>query len=795
MARRVTGNLPAEVTSFIGRRDELATARRLLGATRVLTLLGPGGVGKTRLSRQVGAAVARSFPDGVWLVELADVRDPELVTLAVAEALRLRDDTTAPLLRLTEFLAERRLLLILDNCEHLIAATAELVERLVASTARLRVLATSREVLAVPGEQVMPVPPLSAATPDSDALRLLTERATAANPHFDPAADPATLTAICRRVDGIPLALELTALRFRVLTPDQILARLDDIMGLLRAGPRTAPERQQTIEGAIRWSYELCSASEQRLWQQLSVFAGGFDLEAAEAVCAIDGPMLDTLAGLVDKSVLTLRYEGRDARYAMLEPIRQFGHERLAEHGDETAVRARHRDHYRALALRGQRAYQGAEDVIWFGELSREHANLRAALRFSLTDAPSLALDTATALRPYWEHYRFLSEGYRWLTDALARCPEPTPERARGLSSAGSLAALLSDRAAAGRWMRESVALAAELGAEDILAETRLGTALIAFADDDPAGALAHAEQAVALARECGRPTVEMDSLAFGFICATVLADDRATDMARRFLAGTRRDGSHLLGGLALWAVGLDHWRRGEHDTAANYMADAIETLALFDRCVWLATAFEGMAWTDAARGDPERAARLMGAAETLQRSTVRLADAIIGAVGEKVRTGVREALGESRFRVAYDSGSALPLTAAIEYALGRDRGDAAELQATEQVRDRDSGTIEPATTPRRLGRSESGATEPTTMGHEPGGRSRSNPLDVLTPREKDVARLVAIGHSNKRIAAELVISVRTAEAHVEHIRTKLGFSSRTQLAGWARDHGLLDPG
>ncbi|MCM6773729.1 LuxR C-terminal-related transcriptional regulator [Nocardia sp. CDC159] len=757
MARRVSGNLPAEVTSFVGRRDELATARRLLTSTRVLSLLGPGGVGKTRLSRQVGELVARGFPDGVWLVELADVRDPELVTLAVADALQLGDDTTAPLPRLLEFLAAKRLLLIVDNCEHLIEAVATLVERIVASTDRVRVLTTSREVLGIPGEQVMPVPPLPAVEPDSDALRLLVERASAANPDF--ARTPAnhrTLTAICRRLDGIPLALELAALRFRVFTPEQILARLDNTMELLRAGPRTAPHRQRTIEGAIRWSYELCSPAEQRLWERFSAFAGGFDIDAAEAVCAPGGHVVDALTGLVDKSVLTLRYEGATARYSMLEPIRQFGHDRLTERGDAAVVRARHRDHYRALALRGQRAYGGEEDVAWFAELTREHANLRSALRFSLTDAPALAVETATALRPYWEHYRFLSEGYRWLTDALDRYPDPTPLRARGLSSAGSLAGLLSDRAAAGRLLDECVMLATELSADDILAEARLGAALIAFTDGDTAGALTRCDQAATLARECGRPTVEMDSLAFGFICATVLAQERATAIATEFLALTTRYGSHLLGGLALWAVGLDHWRRGNQDAAADYMGRAIEMLARFDRCVWLASAFEGMAWSDAARGEFERAARLMGAAQTLQRSTVRLAHAIIGTVGEKVREQVRNALGEQGFRASYDSGAALPLPAAIDYALGR--------------------TAAPANPP------------------APPRRIDTAALDVLTRREKDVARLIAVGHSNKRIAAELVISVRTAETHVEHILTKLGFTSRTQIAGWARDHGLLTP-
>ncbi|WP_269821976.1 LuxR C-terminal-related transcriptional regulator [Nocardia gipuzkoensis] len=757
MARRSIGNLPAEVTSFVGRREELAAAKRLLPTTRVLTLLGPGGVGKSRLSRQVGVAVARAFPDGVWLVELADVHDPDLVTVTVAEVLALRDDTAAPLPRLTEFLADKRLLLILDNCEHLIDACARLVGRIVATTPDVRVLATSREVLGVQGEQVMPVAPLPLPddeTADSDAMRLLAERAGAANPSFAAtAANRGALAAICRRLDGIPLALELAALRFRLFTPEQILARLDDTMGLLSAGPRLAPQRQQTIEGAIRWSYDLCTPAEQRLWEQLSVFAGGFDIEAAEAVCVVEAgrrTLFDALTGLVDKSVLSLRYDGDVGRYAMLEPIRQFAHDRLAERGGEPAVRARHLEHYRRLALRGRTAYWSSDDVAWFRELNREHANLRAALQCGLAGAPETALEMAAVLRPFWEHNRFLTEGYRWLTDALAKSGEPSQPRARALSAAASLAALLSDRGSARRLVDECVTLARKLNAPDILAEAMLDSALLAFNDDDTARALELAETATHLAAECGHHAMEMDSLAFAFVCALVLDEARSTVLAERLLAVAVARGPHLLGGLAQWSMGLDRWRHGDQDAATEYLARSIEMFSLFDRCVWLASAFEGLAWTAVARGDFERAARLLGAAEILARSTVRLAHAITGVLGDKMRNEVREALGAKAFQEIFDSGAALSLDEAIDYALGRVSSPARTAPVVSEAA-----------------------------------------ADVLTRREKDVARLVAAGHSNKRIAADLVISVRTAETHVEHILTKLGFTSRTQIAGWVRDHDV----
>ncbi|MBF6221564.1 LuxR family transcriptional regulator [Nocardia abscessus] len=723
----------------------------------MLTLLGPGGVGKTRLSRQVGVAVARAFPDGVWLVELADVHDPDLVTVTVAEVLALRDDTAAPLPRLTEFLADKRLLLILDNCEHLIDACARLVGRIVATTSDVRVLATSREVLGVQGEQVMPVAPLPLPddeTADSDAMRLLAERAGAANPSFAATAtNRGALAAICRRLDGIPLALELAALRFRLFTPEQILARLDDTMGLLSAGPRLAPQRQQTIEGAIRWSYDLCTPAEQRLWEQLSVFAGGFDIEAAEAVCEVEAgrrTLFDALTGLVDKSVLSLRYDGDVGRYAMLEPIRQFANDRLAERGGEPAARARHLEHYRRLALRGRTAYWSSDDVAWFRELNREHANLRAALQCGLAGAPETALEMAAVLRPFWEHNRFLTEGYRWLTDALAKSGEPSQPRARALSAAASLAALLSDRGSARRLVDECVTLARKLNAPDILAEAMLDSALLAFNDDDTARALELAETATHLAAECGHHAMEMDSLAFAFVCALVLDEARSTVLAERLLAVAVARGPHLLGGLAQWSMGLDRWRHGDQDAATEYLARSIEMFSLFDRCVWLASAFEGLAWTAVARGDFERAARLLGAAEILARSTVRLAHAITGVLGDKMRDEVREALGAKAFQEIFDSGTALSLDEAIDYALGRVSSPARTAPVVSEAA-----------------------------------------ADVLTRREKDVARLVAAGHSNKRIAADLVISVRTAETHVEHILTKLGFTSRTQIAGWVRDHDV----
>ncbi|MGY4099053.1 ATP-binding protein [Nocardia sp. R16R-3T] len=738
-------------------------ARKLLSSTRVLTLTGPGGIGKTRLSRRVGEAVRRAFPDGVWLVEVADVHDGDLVALSVAQTLGLRDDTTSPVVGLTEFLADKSMLLILDNCEHVIGACAELVDRLIPATTDVRILATSRESLGVSGEQVMPVAPLAVpeveadegppAHIDSDALRLLIDRAVAANPDFRVTdANRGMLAAICRRLDGMPLALELAALRLRMFTPDQVLARLDDAIRLLTAGLRTAPQRQQSLEAAIRWSYDLCTPDEQRLWEQLAVFAGGFDLAAAEAVCVVPDALVDALTGLVDKSVLSHRHNSDGTgRYTMLEPLRQFALARLVARGGERVVRLRHRDYYHGIAARGRTAHWDSEDVTWFRDVTREHPNMRAALQFSLADPESAhrALELATELRPFWEHYRFLLEGYRWLLEALEKDLDHTKDRARALAAASVIAAMLSDPETAKRFAAECLDIATELEADDVLVEHGLLAALLAFANDEPRQALDIAEAASDRARACAHHGVEMEILAFAYICALVLDDERADAIARRFLAKTEDFGSHLLGGLGHWAVGTDHWRKGAHDDAIAELRKAVELLSLFDRCVWTASGFDGLAWVATAEGDLNRAARLMGAASAVRRgSTQRLAHAMTEAVGDKVRLQVRDAMGEKEFQAAFDAGAALGLEKAVDYALGRQPRSAAQPVKT-------------------------------VAAH------------ALTRRELDVARLVAAGCSNKSIAGELVISIRTAESHVDHILTKLGFTSRTQIAAWASRHQI----
>src|SRR5215472_15259668 len=363
---RVAGNLPTELTSIVGRRGELAAVRQLLAASRLVTLTGPGGVGKTRLALRAAAGVRRAFRDGVWLVQLDQLRDEALVAQAVAGALGLQDRAGyIPAAALAEYLAGRQLLLVLDNCEHLVDAAAELADQLLRAAAGLRVLANSRESLTIDGETVLAVPPLP--VPESGqpltaaglgvfpAAQLFAERAAQVVPGFAVTeANAAAVAGICGRLEGMPLAIELAAARLPVLSAEQIEERLGDRLGLLTRGGRTRPDRQRTLRASIEWSYELCTRAERLLWARCSVFAGGFELDAAEGICAGDrlaaGRVLDLLAGLAGKSILSAEHRAGAVRYRLPEPLREFGQERLRESGEATALRRRHRDWHEQLA-------------------------------------------------------------------------------------------------------------------------------------------------------------------------------------------------------------------------------------------------------------------------------------------------------------------------------------------------------------------------------------------------------------------------------------------------------------
>jgi non-specific serine/threonine protein kinase len=448
---RTLGNIPLQLTSFIGRHSELSEVASALSAARLVTLTGIGGVGKTRLALRAAGEVRADFPDGVWLVELGELRDESMVVDVVTATLGVRDQSaTPPAEVLIEFLSTRQLLLVLDNCEQVVDAAAKLAETLLRACPEMRILATSREALGIGGETVMPLSPLpcpdtySDATglgPGNDAVALFTERAAAAVPGFAlTAKNTATIAQICSRLDGLPLAIELAAARLRAMSPDQILDRLSDRFTLLTRGSRRAPTRQQTLAWSIGWSYDLCTSEEQQLWGRLSVFSGSFELQAAEEICGYNmgaEDFDDLVSSLVDKSILLRTEEGGVVRLRLLDTVRDYGRERLEQTGDYWQLRRRHCDWYRQLARDAEAGWFSASQVRWLDRVQRELPNLREALAFSISEGGQDGLDFAADLHQFWFLRGPFSEARRWLDRALASAPsEPTTARARALYAA-----------------------------------------------------------------------------------------------------------------------------------------------------------------------------------------------------------------------------------------------------------------------------------------------------------------------------------------------------------------------
>ncbi|HEX6596687.1 MAG TPA: tetratricopeptide repeat protein [Acidimicrobiales bacterium] len=510
-ATRATTNLPADRTTFVGRDEAVEALATMLDTTRLLTLTGPGGVGKSRLAVRVARARGDDLPGGAWMVELAGLSDPRLVPQQVLAVLGAPEVTGIPPTEaVSRFLADRSLLLVLDNCEHLVAACADLCDRMLSAAPGLRVLATSREPLGVAGETTWTVPPL----PQPDASRLFRDRARAAAPSLDlgPAAED-DVARICERVDGIPLAVELAAARARSLSLPEIAARLDDRLRLLVGGPRTAPGRHQAIRATIDWSFEALTAAEQDLFARLSVFAGGFVMAAAEAVAGTDDA-LDVLAALVDKSMVTVDHRGPDARYRVLEPLRQYAAERLTAAGSENDARARHLAWAAELAESAETGLEGGDQARCLAVLDAEHDNLRAALGWAATTgATEPGLRLASSLLRYWEIRGHLSEGRAHL-QSLAAQGDGSPElRAKALNAAAVLAQRQGDHAGARTLYQESLVIRRALDDRVGIATALHGLANLAVVEDDLVTARSLFEENLAIARELGRDRMEAASL------------------------------------------------------------------------------------------------------------------------------------------------------------------------------------------------------------------------------------------------------------------------------------------
>jgi len=522
----VPNNLPRQLTTFIGREREIAEAKRLLAETHLLTITGPGGSGKTRLSLEIGARLLSEYPDGVWLVEFAHLADPARVPQVLATALSVREEADRPLLvTLVDHLRPKRVLLLLDNCEHLIDACAGLADTLLRGCPEVKILPSSREALGLTGEVVFRVPPLS--LPDSrlvpalerlaeyEAVRLFVDRAIAVKPDFTLTDDTAAaVVQICRRLDGIPLAIELAAARVRTLSVQQITAHLDERFRLLTGGSRTALPRHQTLRGLIDWSYGLLSEAERELFRRVSVFVGGWTLEASVAVCAgvdVDRyDIVELLGRLVDKSLCLIDGEGSDPRYRLLETIRQYGFEKLAETSEGQVVRARHRDFYLGFAEDAEPRLQGPEQVAWLQRLEADHDNLRAALRWSLDcDETEAALRLGSALSLFWDTHGYVREGREWLDELLAHARERptstvTTRRALGkvLDAASRTRARWSEFPQATEFLTHGLAVWRELGDKRGIAEALNNLAVGATQSGDRVRARVLVAESLALFRE-----------------------------------------------------------------------------------------------------------------------------------------------------------------------------------------------------------------------------------------------------------------------------------------------------
>jgi non-specific serine/threonine protein kinase len=594
-----SGNLPLPLTSFIGRERDLAEIRRLLATTRLLTLTGAGGIGKTRLALQVAGAVAPAFPDGVWLVELGALTDAVLLPQAVATVLGVREQPGEPLVHTVgAYLHTRHLLLVMDNCEHLVAASAVLSATLLQSSPHLTILATSQEALRVAGETTWQVLPLAVPGGESvdldqvgasEAVRLFVERASLSRPDFAlTAANAAAVTQICTRLDGVPLALELAAACLQVLTVPQLAGRLDDRFRLLTDGNRLALPRQQTLRATLAWSYDLLTQQERVLFARLAVFAGSWSLEGAEAVCGPGlpdgGDVLRVLTRLVAKSLVKAEMGGPEARYMLLETIRTYAAERLVESGEVAVLRERHAAYYRDLAEAAEPQLTGPQQAEWLDRLDAEHDNLRAALGWcrETPAAGGIGLRLAGALSRFWALRGYLGEGRDWVAAALMHpgAAARTPERARALFGAGRLAHVQGDLAAARPPLEESAAIWREQGAPQQLANAQTLLGLVLGGLGDPRAARAVLEESVALLRQGGDPW----NLARALFClGEVLANGEDFAGAARLLEESltlfRQVGDQAF--IANTVMALGEVAREQGDLAAAARLGA-ESLALY---------------------------------------------------------------------------------------------------------------------------------------------------------------------------------------------------------------------
>jgi len=803
---RAPNNLPAELNSFVGREHELVEIGQLLGTTRLLTLVGTGGVGKTRLAQRVASQVLDRYPDGAWFIELAAVVESDLLPYAAAMSLGLRElPGLSPLAILTRHLQPKQLLLVFDNCEHLVASCAQLIDTLLRACPGVRVLATSREPLGVAGEIAWRVPSLSLPWPpqptpggpgaQSEAVRLFLERASEAAPTFAVTEqNRAAIARVCYRLDGIPLALELAATRVTVLSAEQIADELDDRFRLLVGGKRTAVPRQQTLQATFDWSFDLLTDPERAVLRRLAPFAGGFGLDAARVVCAgADVPaadVLDHLTQLVNKSLVAAEVEAQTARFHLLETVQQYAAARLEAAGEQRSAAAAHLHWFLDLAERAELEQRSADQALWLDRLEMEHENLTAALEWSraTSDASEAGVRLAASLRWFWFARGHPSEGLLWLKRGLAGVGDIAPAvRAKGLDAAGALCHSLGDLVPAEAFLTEGLEIWRQIGDKRGMAISLNTLGLVAKAQGSLVRAGTQLSKALALARamhDAPRVATVLNNLAAlaidqgdygaaqpflreslsikrGLGDAAGIANslhnlgdaalhqgayEQAATALREGLLFSRQVGVGHVSAQSLHSLGMVVLRCGDNSGADAHLRESLGLFQQLGDRSGMALCLEGLAEAAVARGACEPAVILLSAASAWREANDFPVPPYDRSDYDRVLGAAHSGLKGAAFGDAWAIGGAMSLEQAIAHAAP---GEPPERPAT------------------------------------PRPRTELTELTELTPREREVARLVAAGLTNRGIADTLGIATATATLHVEHIRGKLGFHSRAQIATW----------
>jgi predicted ATPase/DNA-binding CsgD family transcriptional regulator len=829
-------NLPSPLSPFIGRTHDLAEIRRLLSEQRLLTLTGPGGCGKTRLALQVAREAVSAYADGAWLVELAALTNPELLPQTIATVLGVREEAGRSWRQsLIDHLRTRQVLLLVDNCEHLVDACAQLCAALLTDCLEIRLLTTSREVLRVPGEAVWLVPPLSLPEPQpwrspdtereaflayerSEAVQLFTARAAAASAAFTLTVQNASWVAdICRRLDGMPLAIELAAARTRAFSVRQIAERLDDRFRLLSSGPRTVAPRHQTLEATLDWSYDLLPASEQNLLRCLAVFVGGWTLEDAEGVCAEavkPAEVLPALANLVDKSLVVVEQSAGETRYLYLETIRTYAQLKLEQAGEAVQSRDRHLDFFVRWAEAGAIQLAGSEQPLWITRFAAKHDNLRSALEWSQKNAgkSEAGLRLAAACGHFWRLRSLLSEGRSRLTAALAQpdAQEPTLARARAVLWAANLAYLQSDFSATRLLAEDGLAISRGLGPEGRASQAKaldlLGELCTEIGDYQQMPA--YFKESLAIFRELeDKPGIADLLMQFGWAAMRAGDYDHAAPLLFECLQLFRELGASVQLANALGGSGELAIRQGAHAQATNLLEESLALrrelgdlwgiagalgslgwVALLQRDFGqmkkllgesLAIRLDlgergGLAWcleklaeamlvqaqplpVQRRRQEFNRAVRVLGAAQALRQSVNSVIDPADQLAYDHLLVSLQDTLGKTLFNEAQAAGMALQVQAAVDLALST-----------------------PLTPP-----------DSDSLSNEQAAKAQ---YGGLSRREREVVSWVAQGKTNREIAELMVVRPRTVETYITRTLNKLGFNSRVQIATWALEVGLPKP-